>query len=213
MAPKRTIDEVEDPTTSTPKSNENKRQARRRAKPGKRDRIAARLGEEAEAEAGEVEEGEVVEGDFSDLFMFDSTPSAVSKKNAYVSEPTADETNVKKEEEDVTGGVAEGNETLDETDIMKVFAREVAMTDDEVSSDDSEDDGESSDEAEVRAPINIEGMMLYDDEEGLKEAIQGKIVDDSSAPVRSKTLFLVTTDLAEVLRCHRSPDDTTKRQI
>lgn len=198
MAPKRTIDEVvssEQPSasgsgSSTPKSatttnyQKNKRQRQRK---NKRDTIAAKLGEEAE-EGEEVEEGEVVEGDFSDLFMVDTTPAQVAKENRYDAQPASPTAKKEENEEDEQQLVEEDETTFDEQDLMKVFAKEVAMTDDEEEEGDSED---SSSEGEDESGINIEGMMLFDDEEGLKEAIQGKIVDDSSAPVSSRMLSYV----------------------
>ncbi|GAA5946992.1 hypothetical protein JCM3765_002106 [Sporobolomyces pararoseus] len=191
MAPKRSIDEVAASTetsgNSTPKSNNSQKNKRQRQRKNKRDAIAAKLGEEGES--ADLEEGEVVEGDFSDLFMVDTTPAAVSKENRFApASPTttkkdAAEDNVLVQEEEEQQ--KESNETLDEEDIMKVFAKEVAMTDDE-ENDSEDDDSDSSEDDEDRSGINIEGMMLYDDEEGLKEAIQGKIVDDSSAPVAGR---------------------------
>ncbi|GAA5979282.1 hypothetical protein JCM5350_006953 [Sporobolomyces pararoseus] len=187
MAPKRSIDEVAPTSTetsgnSTPKSNhslqKNKRQRHRK---NKRDQIAAKLGEPGESVV-DLEEGEVVEGDFSDLFMVDTTPAAVSNENRFA---PASPTTKKDSTDDNVLLQEEEEETFDEEDIMKVFAKEVAMTDDE-ENDSEDDDTGSSEDDEDRSGINIEGMMLYDDEEGLKEAIQGKIVDDSSAPVAGR---------------------------
>lgn len=212
MGQKRPIEEVAEPVAAaTPKSlKPNKRHKKKQAK---RDAIAAKLGEEPE-----LEEGEVVEGDFSDLFMFDTTPAAVSKENAYKKEDEAPGSPSRPKEgkdgatdfilvDDDTkreGGEDGEDKTLDEEDLMKVFAKEVAMSDDE------EDD--SSEEEDNTGPgINIEAMMLYDDEEGLQEAIQGKIVDDSSAPVR------YTPSPFPLLLCSyyrdRSLVDTTKKLI
>ena len=198
MAPKRSIDEVaptytETSGNSTPKSNHSlKKNKRQRHRKNKRDQIAAKLGEPSESVV-DLEEGEVVEGDFSDLFMVDTTPAAVSKENRFApasptttKESTVDNVLVQEEEEEEEQKAS--NETLDEEDIMKVFAKEVAMTDDE-ENDSEDDDSDSSEDDEDRSGINIEGMMLYDDEEGLKEAIQGKIVDDSSAPVRFEKIY------------------------
>ncbi|GAA5922468.1 uncharacterized protein JCM15063_003312 [Sporobolomyces koalae] len=210
MAPKRTIDEVSEPATAgTPKatatSTRNKRQRQRK---NKRDAIAAKLGEEAEDDR-EVEDGELVEGDFSDLFMFDTTPAAVSKENAYVVQPdtaaAASASPTKKTQaqtddlslvpDPVQATEPSPDETLDdENDLMKAFAREVAMTDDDDDDDDDESQSESEDDqdrddddAEAGiAKFTIDGMTLFDDEEGLKEAIEGKIIDDSSAPVAGR---------------------------
>lgn len=206
MGQKRPIDQVTEPVAAaTPKSlKPNKRHKKKQAK---RDAIAAKLGEEPE-----LEEGEVVEGDFSDLFIFDTTPAAVSKENAYTKEEEAPGSPSRQKEgkdgatdfalvDDETKREG-GDKSLDEEDLMKVFAKEVAMSDDE------EDD--SSEEEDNTGPgINIEAMMLYDDEEGLQEAIQGKIVDDSSAPVRYTPFTL------SILSCSYYRDrllvDTTKK--
>jgi len=198
MAPKRTIDQVATSTNnSTPKNlQKNKRQRQRK---NKRDTIASKLGEEHE-QADDLEEGEVVEGDYSDLFMVDTTPAQVSKENLFFIDDKGDtsvtavpgspttKNNDNDEEQDkvlVSDEDERDNENFDEQeDIMKVFAKEVAMTDDEDDDSDSQDDdSDSSDQDDSGINIIGEGMMLYDDEEGLKEAIQGKIVDDSSAPV------------------------------
>ncbi|GAA6018114.1 hypothetical protein JCM11491_003322 [Sporobolomyces phaffii] len=198
MAPKRTIDEVAASATPKPLQSQTNKNKRQRQRKNKRDHIASNLGEPGESPG--LEDGEVVEGDFSDLFMVDTTPAAVSKENRFAPDPppapasptaaardSADQAQMLVADED-DHAAAPGNATLDEQDIMKIFAKEVAMTDSDDDSQDSDDDEEEdeSDDGADHSGINIEGAMLYDDEEGLKEAIQGKIVDDSSAPVAGR---------------------------
>ena len=155
----------------------------------------------------DLEEGEVVEGDFSDLFVVDTTPAAVRPKDRFLGEQSAS-TPLKGSKEPqgdaedlVTLPMAagEGKElvpeetkearedaaALDSDDAMRIFAQEMAMTDDSDDDNDSDDDDDASDEeGDEFGGAAGQGLMLYDDEEELQKAIQGRIVDDSAAPVR-----------------------------
>ncbi|GAA5991387.1 hypothetical protein JCM10908_003288 [Rhodotorula pacifica] len=164
----------------------------------------------------DLEEGEVVEGDFSDLFVVDTTPAAVRPKDRFVADeqnaPTPLRASTLKHlgeadaEEDLVAlpmATAEGKDplpptetmqddvqALDSDDAMRVFAREVAMTDDSDHADDDDDDedDDASDEEETDefGGAAGQGLMLYDDEEQLQKAIQGRIVDDSAAPTTGR---------------------------
>lgn len=166
----------------------------------------------ASTEDADLEEGEVVEGHFSDLFVVDTTPAAVRPKDRFVptEQPGAAPTPSKKlagtaepqdlvaqpvaaaegkdlppTKEETNGGMDVDQEALDSDDAMRIFAQEVGMSDD--SDDDSDDSDSESDEggnAFGGGGAGGEGLMLYDDEDSLQKAIQGRIVDDSSAPVR-----------------------------
>ncbi|BGP12324.1 hypothetical protein JCM10213v2_000237 [Rhodosporidiobolus nylandii] len=188
-AQKRALDDVADPSTPAGGAKKAKRKARGRK--AKREAKAA-------GGAEDVEEGEVVEGDFSDLFMVDTTPAAVKAENRFVDTPGkrsgVDEDGDAKVDDltslPLSGAKAgqavadpdeeeeEEEDELDENEALRLFAKEVALTEDE----DSDDSDGSSDEEDGQA----EALMLYDDEEGLKQAIKGKIVDDSSAPVTGR---------------------------
>ncbi|GAA5918384.1 hypothetical protein JCM1841_003936 [Sporobolomyces salmonicolor] len=189
-AQKRAFEDLADP--ATPKLKTAKKKPRRKDRKGKAVEPPAAVTNPAPAD-DELEEGEVVEGDFSDLFVFDTTPAAVSSANAFVGGPAPSPTKqttteegskdlmlLEDEPKKEDAGVAEADkedEQQDEDEVMRIFAKEVAMSDDD---DDSDDDSE---EDELGEP---EGLMLYDDEEGLQEAIKSKIVDDSSAPVTGR---------------------------
>ncbi|GAA6002582.1 hypothetical protein JCM10207_007576 [Rhodosporidiobolus poonsookiae] len=211
-AQKRSIDEADPSTPAAKPSKRNRRKPRpaqgRKDKDKGKDKAPATPS--AAAQDDDLEEGEVVEGDFSDLFMVDTTPAAVAPKNRFVDVAPAapsplskpmlgDDADLEADEADLSplpvsgreghdaqdadgedDGDDRANTTLDEDEAMQLFAKEVALTDDE---DEGDSDEESSDEVEG---FKTEGLMLYDDEEGLKEAIQGRIVDDSSAPVAGR---------------------------
>ncbi|GAA5898672.1 hypothetical protein JCM5296_005956 [Sporobolomyces johnsonii] len=189
-AQKRALEELADP--STPKLKSDKKKRRRKDRKGKAVDPPAAVTNPAAAD-DELEEGEVVEGDFSDLFVVDTTPAAVSSANAFIGGPAPSPTkrttaeggskdlllleDEPKKEDEGAAEVDDEDEQQDEDEVMRIFAKEVAMSDDD---DDSDGD---SDEDESGEP---EGLMLYDDDEGLQEAIKSKIVDDSSAPVTGR---------------------------
>ncbi|KAL7337854.1 hypothetical protein BJY59DRAFT_439799 [Rhodotorula toruloides] len=200
-AQKRSLDDAAGPSTPAALSKSKKRRARRSgeyvggkfAQRAKKESGAANAGDD-----GDLEEGEVVEGNFDDLFMVDTTPAAVKEKDRFVGAPTPlrgnndgseelEEPNVLlPSEAKVTSGA--GSEASDPTrafvddgmesdEAMRIFAKEVAMSEDEDEEETSGDDDES---------VAGEGLMLYDNEEELEKAIQGRIVDDSSAPVTGR---------------------------
>lgn len=210
-------------TSSSNRSRPDKRSRRQKRKATQQ---PADTGKELAATAtatgdADLEEGEVVEGDFSDLFMVDTTPAAVKPKDRFVpTEAPNAATPSKKttgEPEDLVlkplAAAAEGEElllaetsmpdaadddesALDSDDAMRIFAREVAMTDDSDNAEDENDDSDSDEEDEDEPAEEDDfgaaagqGLMLYDDEEQLQQAIQGRIVDDSAAPVRLAFLF------------------------
>ncbi|KAG0664028.1 hypothetical protein C6P46_001888 [Rhodotorula mucilaginosa] len=159
----------------------------------------------------DLEEGEVVEGDFSDLFVVDTTPAAVRPKDRFLGEQSAS-TPLKGSKEpqgDVEDLVtlpmaaAEGKElvpeetkearedaaALDSDDAMRIFAQEMAMTDDSDDddvSDDDDDEDASDEEGDEFGGAAGQGLMLYDDEDELQKVIQGRIVDDSAAPTTGR---------------------------
>lgn len=206
-AQKRSIDEASGPSTPNSQglSKNKKRRARRSGEyvGGRFAQKTKRKNEAAGAGDEDLEEGEVVEGNFDDLFMVDTTPAAVKEKDRFVGAPTPLRTTVSDEEGAVaalvlsaaTGGrdspartdeAGEGSERsrggvddgMESDEAMRIFAKEVAMTDDE------DEDGASSAEDDEQEAVDGEGLMLYDNEEELEKAIQGRIVDDSAAPVR-----------------------------
>ncbi|GAA5876563.1 hypothetical protein JCM3774_003140 [Rhodotorula dairenensis] len=157
----------------------------------------------------DLEEGEVVEGDFSDLFVVDTTPAAVKPKDRFVgdesnSTPLRPKIRSEGDAEDLVAlpmAAAEGKEllavetaeaaergpaALDSDDAMQIFAREVAMTDDSDNDDDDDDDDASDEDQDEFGGAAGQGLMLYDDEEQLQKAIQGRIVDDSAAPTTGR---------------------------
>lgn len=181
----------------------------------------------------DLEEGEVVEGDFSDLFVVDTTPAAVRPKDRFLGEqsaatPLKGSKDQQGDAEDLVTlpmAAAEGKElvleetkearedapALDSDDAMRIFAQEMTMTDD--SDDDSDDDDASEEEGDEFGGAAGQGLMLYDDEEELQKAIQGRIVDDSAAPVRPDFRNLVESRMPTVLTFRgRPPDATTKKR-
>ncbi|GAA5891867.1 hypothetical protein JCM8208_002917 [Rhodotorula glutinis] len=161
----------------------------------------ARAAEASKQDGDEdVEDGQQVDGDFDDLFMVDTTPAAVREQDRFVPTPSAAaDSPLKKgkdgeqEEDMLTAPVAQsegkalsadedGDRTMDSDDAMRAFAREVAETDDDGLSDESDE----SDEDEDDAPTPVVPAPLYDNEEDLQKAIEGRIVDDSSAPVTGR---------------------------
>lgn len=198
-AQKRTFDDAS-AGPATPLGGATKKPKRRGRKP--KVPVTGALGKTkpaGEVEDGEIEEGEVVEGDFSDLFMVDTTPAAVREEARFVVDTVGEPTPVKGKGGDddellITrvgkkgGDEAEEEEEQEEDDkdedtAMRLFAKEVQMTEDE-DSDGSE--GESDEDSESEEGVQPEALLLYDDEAGLRKAIQGKIVDDSSAPVTGR---------------------------
>ncbi|GAA5991331.1 hypothetical protein JCM11641_004801 [Rhodosporidiobolus odoratus] len=194
------------PSETSQSSKKPRRKPRTRSKRSKDDTTKItpdRNGASGDLEDGEVEEGEVVEGDFSDLFMVDTTPAAVKVENRYVE--TSGETPVgEKGKKGERGGEDEANlplsgrkaeaarqdeepevddddEEMDDDAALRLFAKEVALTSSESGSDSDDSDQDEDEEGQP-----AEALMLYDDEEGLKRAIQGKIVDDSSAPATGR---------------------------
>ncbi|GAA6009018.1 uncharacterized protein JCM10292_001759 [Rhodotorula paludigena] len=171
-----------------------------------------------------LEEGEVVEGDFSDLFVVDTTPAAVKDKDRF--QPTEAQPSPLKagaapalaEEEDSATlplAVSEGKElaadtddapvddaAMDSDDVMRAFAQEVSLTDD--GSEDDDDGSSSSDDEDGLS----EGLMLYDNEDDLKKAIQGRIVDDSSAPVTGR--YYKEADLTKTCVLCGEPGHTSR---
>jgi len=234
-AQKRTFDDPVGPATpasATAKDGSGKkpRRVRRGGVAHKRARAA-----EASKQNGDddVEDGQVVEGDFSDLFMVDTTPAAVREQDRFVPTPSAAaDSPLKKggsakdgeqEEDMLTAPVAQsegkalpadelaededGDRTMDSDDAMRAFAREVAETDDEDLSDESDE----SDEDEDDAPTPVVPAPLYDNEEDLQKAIEGRIVDDSSAPVRSFLPLEHSSPCIMLTHRCRSPGGTTRR--
>ncbi|BGP36307.1 hypothetical protein JCM10450v2_000203 [Rhodotorula kratochvilovae] len=209
-AQKRAFDDAAGPATPAASASQKGKKPRRRG--GKAVR-AARSAAQARAdgerkdddegeEEGEVEEGQVVEGDFADLFMVDTTPAAVRDKDRFVPAAEGDTPLALKahegEEEDMrTAPLAleegkelpadreeeEEDEAMDSDDALRAFAKEVADSEDE--SDDDGDDLSSGDE-EDEASTPSAPMPLYDNEEDLQKAIEGRIVDDSQAPVTGR---------------------------
>jgi hypothetical protein len=206
-AQKRSLNEASGPSTpnSQGPSKSKKRRARRSGEyvGGRFAQKTTRKNEAAGAGNEDLEEGEVVEGNFDDLFMVDTTPAAVKEKDRFVGAPTPLQTSVSDGEGAVTPlvlsaarGEGESPAMTDEAEdgsersrgkvddgmesdeAMRIFAKEVAMTDDE------DEDGASSAEDDEQEAVDGEGLMLYDNEEELEKAIQGRIVDDSAAPVR-----------------------------
>ena len=139
--------------------------------------------------------------------MVDTTPAAVREKDRFVPSVAEADTPLKKgsksqgEEEDMlTAPVAqaegkelpadheeaEADETMDSDDALRAFAREVADTDDE----DEDDEEDSSDEEDDEEEEEALPQALYDNEADLQKAIEGRIVDDSSAPVCCAPLSL-----------------------
>lgn len=210
---------------STSSSNRSRPDKRSRRQKRKATQPPADTGKESEATAtatgdADLEEGEVVEGDFSDLFMVDTTPAAVKPKDRFVPTETPNAATPSKkdtgEPEDLVSkplaaaaerkelplaetsmpGADDDESALDSDDAMRIFAREVAMTDDSDNAEDENDDSDSDEEDEDEPAEEDDfgaavgqGLMLYDDEEQLQQAIQGRIVDDSAAPVRLAFLF------------------------
>ncbi|BGP52551.1 hypothetical protein JCM8202v2_000106 [Rhodotorula sphaerocarpa] len=168
----------------------------------------------ASTEDADLEEGEVVEGDFSDLFVVDTTPAAVrpkdrfvpteqpgaaptpSKKSRGTAEPqdlvaqpvaTAEGKDLPPTKEEANGGMDVDQEALDSDDAMRIFAQEVGMSDDsDEDLDDSDSESDEGGNAFGGGGAGGEGLMLYDDEDSLQKAIQGRIVDDSSAPATGR---------------------------
>ncbi|KAJ8297226.1 ATP-dependent permease MDL1, mitochondrial [Rhodotorula toruloides] len=200
-AQKRSLDDAAGPSTPAALSKSKKRRARRSgeyvggkfAQRAKKESGAANAGDD-----GDLEEGEVVEGNFDDLFMVDTTPAAVKEKDRFVGAPTPlrgnndgseelEEPNVllPSEAKVTSGAGSEASEPtrafvddgMESDEAMRIFAKEVAMSEDEDEEETSGDDDES---------VAGEGLMLYDNEEELEKAIQGRIVDDSSAPVTGR---------------------------
>ncbi|GAA5846807.1 hypothetical protein JCM9279_004447 [Rhodotorula babjevae] len=206
-AQKRTFDDPVGPATPASAaakdgSGKKPRRTRRGGVAHKRARAAEATKQDGDED---VEDGQVVEGDFSDLFMVDTTPAAVREQDRFVPTPSAAaDSPLKKgkdgeqEEDMLTAPVAQsegkalpadelaededGDRTMDSDDAMRAFAREVADTDDEDLSDESDE----SDEDEDEAPTPVVPAPLYDNEEDLQKAIEGRIVDDSSAPVTGR---------------------------
>ncbi|BGP21295.1 hypothetical protein JCM10295v2_000167 [Rhodotorula toruloides] len=204
MAPqKRPLDDAAGPSTPASQgvSKNKKRKPRRSGEyvGGKLAQKTKRKNGVADTGDEDLEEGEVVEGNFDDLFMVDTTPAAVKEKDRFVDAPTPLRQTAHGDDEVAnphalsgsegkeisragTGGGEQGvseltrlgvEEGTERDEAMHIFAREVAMMDEE------DEDGTSDEEEEV---VNGGGLMLYDNEEELEKAIQGRIVDDSSAP-------------------------------
>jgi hypothetical protein len=118
----------------------------------------------------------------SDLFVMDSTPSAVPAGLSYVmaameSPSKASTSNEILEVHEVQVDLVEKvvvtrTEENDEDEAMRIFASEVMDTDEEEGEDEDEDDGKEE--------------MIFDDPKTLQRAIQGKITDDSAAKVTGR---------------------------
>lgn len=173
---------------------EERRKKKRRTKSEKLKAAAAI------AAAGAPEEGsnskkprvlEEVESLSSNLFVMDSTPSAVPAELSYVMAALESPTKASTRTEEATvikalpkaKVVVAAKETVKETEIivveddedeaMRIFASEVAMDSDE---DDDLDDDDSSDGDDI----------IFDDPKTLQQAIMGKITDDSAAKVTGR---------------------------
>ncbi|POY70518.1 putative Exoribonuclease H [Rhodotorula taiwanensis] len=208
---------------STSSSNRSRPDKRSRRQKRKATQPPADTGKESAATAtatgdADLEEGEVVEGDFSDLFMVDTTPAAVKPKDRFVPTETLNAATPSKKttgepeelvskplaaavegkelplaETSMPGAADDAESALDSDDAMRIFAREVAMTDDSDNAEDENDDSDSDEEDEDEPAEEDDfgaavgqGLMLYDDEEQLQQAIQGRIVDDSAAPTTGR---------------------------
>lgn len=106
-----------------------------------------------------------VAAEFSNLFVLDATPSTVPTESLYTA-------------------TADPHATLDaqeqEDEDMRIFAIEVAPSDEDLLDDD--------DEEEDSREINVVDMAVYDNPHELEQAIKGKITDDSAAKVSPNPL-------------------------
>ncbi|KPV77997.1 uncharacterized protein RHOBADRAFT_50520 [Rhodotorula graminis WP1] len=209
-AQKRTFDDPVGPATpASAAAKDGSGKKPRRTRRGGVAHKRARAAEATKQDGGDDDDGgPAVEGDFDDLFMVDTTPAAVREQDRFVPTPSAAAAatdsplkqgahgeNGEQEEDMLTAPVAQsegealpadelaededGDRTMDSDDVLRAFAREVADTDDEDLSDESDEDEDDMPTPVVPAP-------LYDNEEDLQKAIEGRIVDDSSAPVTGR---------------------------
>lgn len=102
----------------------------------------------------------IVPADFSNLFVLDSTPSAVPTESLYTVQDGSTVSLAAQEQED---------------EEMRIFAIEVAPSDDDLLEDE--------DEEEDIQEVNVVAMAVYDNPQELEQAIKGKITDDSAAKV------------------------------
>ncbi|GAA6051926.1 hypothetical protein JCM3770_006580 [Rhodotorula araucariae] len=212
-AQKRAFDDAAGPATPSA-SGKGKKPRRRGGKAVRAARTAAQArnknnddddGEDDDDDEDEVEEGQVVEGDFADLFMVDTTPAAVRDKDRFVPVAEGDmplsKAHEGDEEDMLTAPMAleegrelpadredkddtEEDEAMDSDDALRAFAKEIAETEDDT--DEADDDDLSGDDEEDEASTPGVPMPLYDNEEDLQKAIEGRIVDDSQAPVTGR---------------------------
>ena len=158
-----------------------KAKRKRKNKKKKRDAEVAFVGG-ASVGNGEEEEGEIDE--WAGLIMFDTTPSAVKPEAVFGNEAIEEATAVIDQESLRRAEEAEDKrlEKLakdQEAETMRLFAKEVAGSDESSLESDEDDD----DEDEPERGAETKGEVLYDNEMDLQKAIQHRIVDDSAAKV------------------------------
>ncbi|KAI5478278.1 protein AIR1/2 [Pseudohyphozyma bogoriensis] len=158
----------------------------KRRRKSKAEKAAARAAAAVAAFGGDPnavpEEGEVDE--FAGLFMVDITPSAIKIEQEVAEEDGKEKSWDERQKED------ERERIREEEEQMRLFAKEVAETSSEEESGDDDSDEEEEDEGKAE--------VMYDDENALQKAIQGRINDDSAAKSKDTPLASAPTHNASL---------------